>query len=102
MKWHNESGHLNKGDMLTSEQHRYFNEKRNFSAEFKRESAQQGVDQNYTVADAAKAMDVGLFTMTRWIQKERGKKKGTVVPMGTKRTTGYNANKLRIGQPILN
>ncbi|EEY8019957.1 transposase, partial [Escherichia coli] len=46
--------------MLTSEQHRCSNEKRNFSAEFKRESAQLVVDQNYTVADAAKAMDVGL------------------------------------------
>ncbi|EGM9461529.1 transposase, partial [Escherichia coli] len=40
--------------------------KRNFSAEFKRESAQLVVDQNYTVADAAKAMDIGLSTMTRW------------------------------------
>lgn len=29
--------------------------KRNFSAEFKRESAQLVVDQNYTVADAAKS-----------------------------------------------
>lgn len=36
--------------------------KRNFSAEFKRESAQLVVDQNYTVADAARAMDVGLST----------------------------------------
>ncbi|EOJ6504820.1 hypothetical protein [Escherichia coli] len=35
--------------------------KRNFSAEFKRESAQLVVDQNYTVADAAKAMDMGSF-----------------------------------------
>ncbi len=41
--------------------------KRNFSAEFKRESAQLVVDQNYTVADAASAMDVGLSTMTRWV-----------------------------------
>ncbi len=41
--------------------------KRNFSAEFKRESAQLVVDQNYTVADAAKAMDIGLSTMTRWV-----------------------------------
>ncbi len=39
--------------------------RRNFSLEFKRESAQLVVDQNYTVADAAKAMDVGLSTMTR-------------------------------------
>ena len=42
--------------------------KRNFSAEFKRESAQLVVDQNYTVADAAKAMDVGLSTMARWVK----------------------------------
>ena len=40
--------------------------KRKFSAEFKRESTQLVVDQNYTVADAAKAMDVGLSTMARW------------------------------------
>ena len=43
--------------------------KRNFSAEFKRESAQLVVDQKYTVADAAKAMDVGLSTMTRWVKQ---------------------------------
>jgi transposase-like protein len=55
--------------MLTSEQHRCHNEKRNFSAEFKRESAQLVVDQNYTVADAASAMDVGLSTMTRWVKQ---------------------------------
>ena len=53
LKWFTEFGHLNRGDMLTSEQHRCHNEKRNFSAEFKRESAQLVVDQNYTVADAA-------------------------------------------------
>ncbi|MGL9735286.1 MAG: transposase, partial [Symbiopectobacterium sp.] len=41
--------------------------KRNFSAEFKRESAQLVVDQNYTVAKAAKAMDIGLLTMTSWV-----------------------------------
>ncbi|EJZ66725.1 transposase ORF A, IS911 [Shigella flexneri 1485-80] len=34
--------------MLTSEQHRCSNEKKNFSAEFKRESAQLVVDQKYT------------------------------------------------------
>ncbi|WP_235835356.1 transposase, partial [Escherichia coli] len=43
--------------------------KRNFSAEFKHESAQLVVDQKYTVADAAKAMDVGLSTMTRWVKQ---------------------------------
>ena len=34
----------------------------NFSPEFKRESAQLELDQNYTFADAASAMDVGLST----------------------------------------
>lgn len=49
--------------MLISEQPRCPNEKRNFSAEFKCESAQLVLDQNYTVAAAASAMDVGLSTM---------------------------------------
>ncbi|UUL21450.1 IS3 family transposase (plasmid) [Escherichia albertii] len=50
--------------------------KRNFSAEFKRESVQLVVDQNYTVADAAKAMDVGLSTMTRWVKQLRDERQG--------------------------
>lgn len=62
--------------MLTSEQHRCHNEKRNFSAEFKRESAQLVVDLKYTVADAAKAMDVGLSTMTRWVKQLRDERQG--------------------------
>ncbi len=43
--------------------------RRNFSPEFKCESAQLVVDQNYTVAQAAKAMDVGLSTMTKWVKQ---------------------------------
>ncbi|HIA6506111.1 TPA: IS3 family transposase [Escherichia coli] len=50
--------------------------KRDFSAEFKRESAQLVVDQKYTVADAAKAMDVGLSTMTRWVKQLRDERQG--------------------------
>lgn len=50
--------------------------RRNFSAEFKRESAQLVVDQNYTVADAAKAIDVGLSTMTRWGKQLRDERQG--------------------------
>ncbi len=57
--------------MLTSEQHRCHNEKGNFSAEFKRESAQLVVDQQYTVA-----MDVGLSTMTRWVKQLRDERQG--------------------------
>jgi transposase-like protein len=52
--------------------------KRNFSAEFKRESAQLVVDQNYTVADAASAMDVGLSTMTRWVKHLRDERRGNI------------------------
>jgi transposase-like protein len=45
--------------------------RRNFSPEFKPESAQLVVDQNYTVSDTAKAMDVGLSTMTKWVKQLR-------------------------------
>ncbi|OBY36070.1 transposase [Providencia rettgeri] len=50
--------------------------KRNFSAEFKHESAQLVVDQNYTIADAAKAMNIGLPTMTRWVKQLRDERAG--------------------------
>ncbi|ETS99267.1 transposase [Providencia alcalifaciens PAL-3] len=50
--------------------------RRSFSAEFKRESAQLVVDQNYTVADAANAMNVGLSTMTRWVKQLRDEQAG--------------------------
>jgi transposase-like protein len=75
--------------MLTSEQHRCHNEKRNFSAEFKRESAQLVVDQN-TVADAASAMDVGLSTMTRWVKQLRDERQGK-----TPKTSPLPRNKLK-------
>ena len=55
-------------DMPTSEQYRCTNEK---SPEFKRESSQLVVAQSYTVADAAKAMDVCLSTMARWSKQLR-------------------------------
>jgi len=45
--------------------------RRSSSAEFKRESTQIIVDQCYTVAEAAKAMDIGLSTMMRWVKQRR-------------------------------
>lgn len=45
--------------------------RRNFSPEFKRESAQLVLDQNYIAAQAAKAMDVGLSTMMKWVKQLR-------------------------------
>jgi transposase-like protein len=50
--------------------------RRNFSPEFKREPAQLVVDQNYTVSDAAKAMDVGLSTMTKWVKPLHEERQG--------------------------
>ena len=55
---------------------RYPMKRRNFSPEFKRKSAQLVVDQNYTVSDAAKAMDVGLSTMTKWVKQLRDERLG--------------------------
>jgi transposase-like protein len=48
----------------------------NLSPEFKRESAQLIVDQNCTVSDTAKAMDVGLSTMTKWVKQLRDERQG--------------------------
>lgn len=45
--------------------------RRRFSPEFKRESAQLVLDQNYIVIDAANAMNVGLSTMARWVRQLR-------------------------------
>lgn len=77
--------------MLTLEQHRCTYERRNFSPEFKRESAQLVVDQNYTVSDAAKAMDVGLSTMTEWFKQLRDERQVNAKSLpdntGTNQTT---------------
>lgn len=66
--------------------------RRNFSPEFKRESAQLVVDRNYTVSDAAKAMNVSLSTMTRWIKQLRDERQGKTtntspITPGTNRNT---------------
>ena len=50
--------------------------RRYFSPEFKRESAQLVVDKNYTVSDVAKAMDVGLSTMTKWVRQLSEERQG--------------------------
>ncbi len=47
-----------------------------FIPEFRRKSAQLVVDQNYTAAQAAKAMHVGLSTMTKWLKQLRVERPG--------------------------
>lgn len=50
--------------------------KRNFSPEFRLESAQLVVDQNYTVRAAAEAMNVGVSTMDKWVRQLRQERNG--------------------------
>ncbi|MGL9774137.1 MAG: transposase, partial [Sodalis sp. (in: enterobacteria)] len=50
--------------------------RRNFSPEFKYKSAQLVVDQNYTTAQAAKAINVGFSTMTKWVKQLRDERQG--------------------------
>lgn len=50
--------------------------KRNFSPEFRLEAAQLVVDQNYTVREAAEAMNVGHSTMDKWVRQLRKERDG--------------------------
>lgn len=50
--------------------------RRNFSPEFKREPTQLVADQNQTISDAAKAIGVGLSTMTKWVKQLRDEHQG--------------------------
>ena len=56
-----------------------------FSPEFRLESSQLVVDQNYTIREAAKAMNVGISTMARWVtqlkQERQGKPYDAATPM---------------------
>ena len=51
--------------------------RRTFTPEFKLESAQLVVDQNYSVREAADAMNVGKSTMDRWVQQLKQERHGT-------------------------
>ena len=50
--------------------------RRQFSPEFKLESAQLVVDQGYTVLDAAQAVGVGKSTLENWVRRLREERKG--------------------------
>ena len=50
--------------------------KRNFSPEFRLEAAQLVVDQNYSIRQAAEAMNVGLSTMDKWVRQLRQEHNG--------------------------
>ena len=50
--------------------------RRQFSVEFKLESAQLVLDQNYSVVEAAQAMNVGKSTMDKWVRQLREERQG--------------------------
>ena len=52
------------------------NTRRNFSPEFRLESAQLVLDQHYTVAAAATAMNVGKSTMDKWVRQLKEERAG--------------------------
>jgi transposase-like protein len=47
-----------------------------FSAEFKHESAQLVLEQNYSVREASKAMGVGKSTMDKWVRQLKNERNG--------------------------
>ncbi len=55
-----------------------------YSAEFRLETAQLVIDEGYTQADAAKAMNVGKSTISKWVnqlEQERAGKAPKASPM---------------------
>ncbi|WP_332405501.1 IS3 family transposase [Vibrio metschnikovii] len=50
--------------------------RRLFSAEFKLEAAQLVLDQNYSVTEAAQAMNVGKSTMDKWVRQLKQERQG--------------------------
>jgi transposase len=51
--------------------------RRTFTPEFKLESAQLVVEQNYSIREAASAMNVGKSTMDKWVRQLRNELNGT-------------------------
>lgn len=50
--------------------------RRTFTPEFKLESAQLVIEQNYSIREAANAMNVGKSTMDKWVRQLRNELNG--------------------------
>lgn len=57
-----------------------------FTPEFRLESAQLVVDQNYSVREAAEAMGVGKSTMDKWVRQLRTERSGGQISSATAMT----------------
>ncbi len=51
--------------------------RRTFTPEFKLEAAQLVIEQNYSIREAASAMNVGKSTMDKWVRQLRNELNGT-------------------------
>ena len=51
--------------------------RRTFTPEFKLEAAQLVVEQNYSIREAASAMNIGKSTMDKWVRQLRSELNGT-------------------------
>ena len=60
--------------------------RRTFTPEFRLESAQLVVDQNYSVRQAAEAMGVGKSTMDKWVRQLRVERTGGSIASATPMT----------------
>ena len=50
--------------------------RRTFSPEFRLESAQLAVDENYSIREAATAVGIGHSTMDKWVRQLRKERQG--------------------------
>ncbi len=57
--------------------------RRAFTPEFKLEAAQLVVDQNYSIREAATAMNVGKSTMDKWVRKLKSERNGGIASHAT-------------------
>ena len=55
--------------------------RRTFTPEFKLETAQLVIDQNYSVREAAQAMNVGISTVSNWVNQVK-KERSNGQPIG--------------------
>jgi transposase len=51
--------------------------RRTFTPEFKLEAVQLVVEQNYSIREAASAMNVGKSTMDKWVRQLKNERQGT-------------------------
>ena len=68
--------------------------KKTLSSEYKRECAELVINHGYKHSDAAKAMDVSISSMQRWVSQYRKEQKGI-----TPKSSALTPEQVRIQEP---